>query len=312
MGTSGEWAATRRAVSGASTTRSALAESVCCAATAAAARASVLLRASSASESGTYASGWGDVLLVLTSHASVVSQISRCVLTARSGYLPAADSPDNMTASALSTTAFVTSATSARVGRGFLAIESSICVATMTGLPLWRHASTMSFCHCTTSTRGTSTPRSPRATISPSAASTISPRLRKASTDSILATTRGRSPSGYASGNLAAHASTYLRICRTPSASWTKDAATTSMPCSTPNRMSASSLRDMAGSSKGIPGKLTPFRSPSSPEFSTVVSTSAVAVLLLSSSSRDVTATVMAPSSRRMLSPVRTFCVSFS
>mmetsp|Transcript_17210 Transcript_17210/g.52301 ORF Transcript_17210/g.52301 Transcript_17210/m.52301 type:complete len:241 (+) Transcript_17210:247-969(+) len=61
------------------------------------------------------------------------------------GYLPAAVSPESMTASVPSTTAWPTSVTSARVGRGFFCIESSICVATMTGLPASLHARTMSF-----------------------------------------------------------------------------------------------------------------------------------------------------------------------
>lgn len=42
------------------------------------------------------------------------------------GYLPFADSPDNITASVPSRIALVTSPASARVGRGFLIIESNI------------------------------------------------------------------------------------------------------------------------------------------------------------------------------------------
>eukprot|EP00635_Sarcinochrysidales_sp_CCMP3193_P008481 CAMPEP_0118899200 /NCGR_PEP_ID=MMETSP1166-20130328/5869_1 /TAXON_ID=1104430 /ORGANISM="Chrysoreinhardia sp, Strain CCMP3193" /LENGTH=68 /DNA_ID=CAMNT_0006838325 /DNA_START=78 /DNA_END=280 /DNA_ORIENTATION=- len=68
--------------------------------------------------------------------------------------------------------------------------------------------------------------------MTPSLASMISSKLRKASTDSIFATTVGLSPLGYCAGNLAAHSSTYLRIVSTPAPSWTNDAATTSMPCS--------------------------------------------------------------------------------
>ena len=53
------------------------------------------------------------------------------------GKLPAAVSPDSMTQSVPSSTAFATSVASARVGRGFLIMLSSICVAVMTGFPLY-------------------------------------------------------------------------------------------------------------------------------------------------------------------------------
>ena len=53
--------------------------------------------------------------------------------TARSGYFPAAVSPESMTASVPSKSALATSLASARVGRGFSIIDSSICVAVMTG-----------------------------------------------------------------------------------------------------------------------------------------------------------------------------------
>ena len=51
------------------------------------------------------------------------------------GKLPAAVSPDSMTQSVPSSTALATSVASARVGRGFLTIDSSIWVAVMTGFP---------------------------------------------------------------------------------------------------------------------------------------------------------------------------------
>ena len=57
------------------------------------------------------------------------------VATASTGYLPAALSADSMMASAPSNTAVATSETSARVGTGAVIIDSSICVATTTGLP---------------------------------------------------------------------------------------------------------------------------------------------------------------------------------
>ena len=51
-----------------------------------------------------------------------------------------------MTASAPSKTAVATSAASARVGDGVSIIDSSICVATMTGLPACLHLRIISFC----------------------------------------------------------------------------------------------------------------------------------------------------------------------
>ena len=91
------------------------------------------------------------------------------VATASTGYLPAADSADSITASAPSNTAVETSDTSARVGTGLWIIDSSICVATTTGLPARRAIRVICFCRPGTRSTGISTPRSPRATISASA-----------------------------------------------------------------------------------------------------------------------------------------------
>jgi len=71
-------------------------------------------------------SGW-------SAFASVSATIRAIISTASSGYLPLAVSPDSMTASVPSNTALATSLASARVGRGFSVIDSSICVAVMTG-----------------------------------------------------------------------------------------------------------------------------------------------------------------------------------
>ncbi len=49
--------------------------------------------------------------------------------TASTGYFPTAVSPDSITASVPSSSAFATSDTSARVGRGAAVIDSSIWVA---------------------------------------------------------------------------------------------------------------------------------------------------------------------------------------
>ena len=84
------------------------------------------------------------------------------------GNLPTADSADSMTASAPSNTAVATSDTSARVGTGEAIMLSSIWVATTTGLPAVRDLLTICFCSPGTRSTGSSTPRSPRATINPS------------------------------------------------------------------------------------------------------------------------------------------------
>ena len=64
--------------------------------------------------------------------------------------------------------ALATSLTSARVGRGLEAMESSIWVAVMIGMPRLLALRISSFCSNGTSSAGISTPRSPRATITPS------------------------------------------------------------------------------------------------------------------------------------------------
>ena len=110
----------------------------------------------------------------------------------RRGYWPEALSADSMMASAPSNTAVATSDTSARVGTGATIIDSSICVATTTGLP-WRRASrVMRFCRPGTCSSGISTPRSPRATISASETAMISSRRAIACGFSILAMTSAR------------------------------------------------------------------------------------------------------------------------
>ena len=100
-----------------------------------------------------------------------------------------------MTASAPSSTAFATSEVSARVGTGLEIIDSSICVATMTGFATRRASSTARFCTIGTASSGSSTPRSPRATMMASNASMISSRLSTACGFSILAMTGTLRPS---------------------------------------------------------------------------------------------------------------------
>jgi hypothetical protein len=57
------------------------------------------------------------------------------VRTASAAFSPTAVSSDSISASVPSSTAFATSFTSARVGSGARVIDSSICVAVITGFP---------------------------------------------------------------------------------------------------------------------------------------------------------------------------------
>ena len=76
---------------------------------------------------------------------SVYSMIFLIVSTASTGYLPLAVSPESITALVPSRTALATSLVSARVGLGFLIIESNICVAVITVLPATLHFFIISF-----------------------------------------------------------------------------------------------------------------------------------------------------------------------
>ena len=181
------------------------------------------------------------------------------MLRASTGYLPIAVSPDSITASVPSYTAFATSVTSALVGRGLRIMESSICVAVITGLQAWLHLEIMIFWMWGTSSAGISTPISPLATIIPSLASIIASRFSIPSAFSIFAMIWIEEPAS----------SRISRISRTASAVRTKDAAIKSKPCSIPKRISALSLSVRAGSLIFTFGTLTPFFSPSSPPFIT-------------------------------------------
>ena len=119
-------------------------------------------------------------------NSSVLFEIVAIILTASTGYLPFADSPDNITASVPSKIALATSPASALVGLGFLIIESSICVAVITGFPALLHFLIIIFCMKGTSSAGTSTPKSPLATMIPSLNSKISSKLSTPSWLSIL------------------------------------------------------------------------------------------------------------------------------
>ena len=92
-------------------------------------------------------------------------------------------------ASVPSSTALATSLASARVGRGLRIIESSICVAVITGLAAAWHLLMIIFCTVGTVSGLVSMPRSPRATMIASDASMMASMLRTASGFSILAIT---------------------------------------------------------------------------------------------------------------------------
>jgi len=78
-------------------------------------------------------------------------------------------------------TALATSLTSARVGTGFWIIDSIICVAVMTTRLRARLSWMMVFCRPVSSAYPISTPRSPRATMTTSAAPMMPIRFSTAS-----------------------------------------------------------------------------------------------------------------------------------
>ena len=180
--------------------------------------------------------------------SSVDSMIRAMVLTVSIGYLPTLVSPESMTASAPSSTALAQSEASARVGRGLSIMDSSTWVATMTGLAQRRASSMARFCTIGTSSSGSSTPRSPRATMMASKASMISWSCSTACGFSILAITGTRRPS-----------SSMISWTRLMSeASRTKDRATMSTPRRMAQRRSSSSFSLSAGTLTATPGRLMP------------------------------------------------------
>mmetsp|Transcript_30124 Transcript_30124/g.84134 ORF Transcript_30124/g.84134 Transcript_30124/m.84134 type:complete len:348 (+) Transcript_30124:380-1423(+) len=183
---------------------------------------------------------------------SALRQTSFMISTAFTGYLPLAVSPLSITQSAPSTTALPTSDTSARVGRGLCTMDSSICVATITGLPARLHLATTLFCTANTSCAGISMPRSPRATMIPSLAAMMASTFSTPSWFSILDITMMCCP---ASPSAAFTSSTWeaLRM---------KLAKMKSTPIFAPNSRSRRSFSETAGSVTMAPGRLTPFFSP--------------------------------------------------
>mmetsp|Transcript_15742 Transcript_15742/g.61482 ORF Transcript_15742/g.61482 Transcript_15742/m.61482 type:complete len:215 (-) Transcript_15742:524-1168(-) len=194
---------------------------------------------------------------------SASRQISAIMATASRGYLPLAVSPLSITQSEPSSTAFATSETSARVGRGLTVIDSSICVAQITGLAAMLHLEIIIFCARNTFCAAISMPRSPRATMMPSDSSRISSKFLTPSWFSILEMILMCLP----------FSPSTARTSRTSEALRMKDAKTMSTFCSTPNRRSLLSFSDTAGRSTLTLGRLTPLWLPSIPELTTFVLT---------------------------------------
>ena len=216
------------------------------------------------------------------------------VCTASTGYLPEAVSPESMTQLVPSKTALATSLTSARVGRGLRIMESSICVAVMTGLPAMLVRRIIFFCSMGTSQAGISTPRSPRATISPSLAAIISSRLSTPSRFSILEMMRMCSPP---------QSRRQARMSSTSLARRTKEAATKSKSCSAAKRRSARSFSVREGRCIGTPGMLMLLLLESGPPLRTRQRMSCASMLSTSSS--------MSPSSMSTRQPgVSSLCSS--
>ncbi len=171
------------------------------------------------------------------------------VSTTSGGCLPVAVSALSITASAPSSTALATSVISLRLGFTLSIILSIICVATITGLPRWIHLRMMSLCAAGTFSTGSSTPRSPRATIMPSDSNIILRRSTSADGISIFAITL---VTQFFSASL-------LFRSMISSALRTNDNATQSSSCSIINARSIISFSVIAGSDILVSGRLTPF-----------------------------------------------------
>ncbi len=174
-----------------------------------------------------------------------------------------------------------TSATSARVGREEETIESSICVAVIEGRASAPASAITCFCTIGTSSIRISMPRSPRATITQSAARTISSARCTACGFSILAISGSR---------------VWPRTNSTSSARRTNDSATRSTPIFSPVRRCSRSSSGTAGSVAASPGMLSPWREATGPPISTTVSISPSAGRVL------VTRRRTEPSARYMIS----------
>ena len=122
-----------------------------------------------------------------TGCCSAPSAASAMAVTTSTGKSPTAVSAESMTASVPSSTALATSNTSARVGIELLIMDSIIWVAVMTIRSRLRVVEIRFFWMPINCASPTSTPRSPRATMTPSLASIM------ALSNVVSATTSARS-----------------------------------------------------------------------------------------------------------------------
>ena len=208
--------------------------------------------------------------------------------TASRGKSPLAVSPESITASVPSNTAFATSVISARVGSGLLIMLSSICVAVTTNLPAMLHLVMSIFCARATFSDGISMPRSPRATMTPSVYLRISSKLVRPAWFSIFEMILTSWPPA---------SSRMRRMNCTSSADCTNDAATKSILC-LQQKFCRSSMSFVVstGMSTFTPGRLQFLRSPSFFAFNTLPFSSV--------SDRICTTSIeMVPSASRMRLP---------
>ena len=177
------------------------------------------------------------------------------VSTDSTGRVPAAVSPESITAEEPSKMALATSLTSARVGLGFRSMESSIWVAVITGFPLDTVERMICFWIFGPSPISSSTPRSPLATIIPFAASTISTMFSIPSRFSILAMIAISAPCAWKRLLSRSISEAFL----------TKDAAKYSTSCTAAKSTSVLSSYSMSSRALVLSGKLTPLLSLSTP-----------------------------------------------
>mmetsp|Transcript_96005 Transcript_96005/g.248724 ORF Transcript_96005/g.248724 Transcript_96005/m.248724 type:complete len:415 (+) Transcript_96005:784-2028(+) len=159
--------------------------------------------------------------------------------------------------------ALATSLHSALVGAGLEIMDSNIWVATITGLPAAFALMIMSFCTNGTSSGFISTPRSPRATMTPSEASRIFSRSSTADGFSIFANNFGLAPR---------EDSTNWRNSSMSSCLCTKDSAIQSTSFLQANSMSVLSFGVIGEIGSTTSGVLTPLRALNLPPTSTVQS----------------------------------------
>ena len=142
------------------------------------------------------------------------------------------------------------------MGREFFIIDSSISVAVITRLPRRRHFLIRYFCTVGTSTKGISTPRSPLATITPSATLQM---------ESILSTPARFSIFAIISMSAPPLSSRNFLTARISSSQETKDAATKSISFSMPKRRSALSCSPRYSCFRVLFGKFMLFLFDTSP-----------------------------------------------